>query len=69
VGVETRRSGFSHLQSFGNFQVGGVAVWPLGHNGLWLLPYDTTRRSADFDTYVLYDQVIVSTQPIPCPTA
>ena len=42
-----------------------------GYNALWLLPYETNRKvsTKGADTFVLYDEVIVSTQSIAAPVA
>jgi hypothetical protein len=59
---------FSHIQSFRDYSVGSAASLAGGFNGIWFGPYDTTRSYADQDQHVLYDQMIVSTSPIACPT-
>jgi hypothetical protein len=61
-------SGYTHLQSFRNYAVGGLGGYTNGFNGVHLLPYTTGRTSASEDSYVLYDQLIVSLSPIACPT-
>lgn len=51
-----------------NFTLGPKdAQFSGGFNGIWFLPYDTGRSSADYDTWHKYAQLIVSTQPIACP--
>lgn len=50
-----------------DFQIGSDTDYPNGVNGIWLLPYDTNRTSATYDTWHKYDQLIVSTQAIACP--
>ena len=59
----------SYTQLFNNsgFLIGADPVAPLGPNGIWLLPYDTSRTSASYSTWHKYDQLIVSLQPIACP--
>ena len=37
------------------------------YNGVWLLPYDTHREGSDVDTFIVYDEIIVSTDFIPAP--
>jgi len=61
-------TGYTHLQSFRNYGVGSVGQYTNGFNGLHLLPYTTGRTSSSVDSHVLYDQVIVSLQPVACPT-
>lgn len=50
-----------------DFSLGSDSIIPQGVNGLWLLPFDTGRTSASFDTWVRYGEVIVSTAPIATP--
>jgi hypothetical protein len=50
-----------------NFRIGSDSDYAQGVNGIWFLPYDTNRSSANYDTWHKYDQLIVSTQPIACP--
>ena len=63
-------SGYSHLISKRNYAVGGKDIYTNGFNGLWLTPYTSQRYANTFtvDSHVLYDQVIVSLQPIACPS-
>lgn len=58
---------YTQLQNLRDFEIGTDGALPNGINGIWLLPYDTNRTSADYDTYQKYDQLIVSTNPIACP--
>lgn len=59
----------SYTQLFNNrdFRIGSDGLLPNGVNGLWLLPYDTSRTSASYTTSHKYDQIIVSTSPIAVP--
>lgn len=50
-----------------NFEIDTDATYTGGHNGIWLLPYDTNRTSHTETVTVCYDQVIVSTSTIACP--
>jgi hypothetical protein len=62
-------SGYTQLMSYTGQTVGSEQDYPNGFNGLWLLPYTSGRTSSTVDSYVMYDQVIVSTSAIACPTA
>jgi len=61
-------TGYTHLHKFRDYRIGGVGSYTNGFNGLHLLPYTSKRTSSSVDSYVLYDQVIVSAAPIACPT-
>ena len=39
------------------------------YNAVWLTPFHTARSSNSVDTYTLYDEIIVSTNPIAVPPA
>jgi hypothetical protein len=47
---------------------GSVGDWSGGFSGLWLTPFETNRERGNVATYILYDQVIVSTSSIAVPT-
>jgi hypothetical protein len=59
--------GYTQLVGHRNYAIGGRGQYANGFNGLWLLPYTSGRTSSTVDSYVLYDQVVVSSKPIPCP--
>lgn len=58
---------YTHLFQESAYNIGTDSETPNGHNGLWLLPYDSLRTSAGYTTFQSYDQIIISTQPIACP--
>lgn len=62
-------SEYTHLQSHSNYSIGSNALNRI--NAIWLTPFNTGQQAetgAREDTYVLYDELICSTQPIACPT-
>lgn len=46
------------------FNIAIDSLTPNGINGIWFQNFDTNRTTAVEDTYTLYTQLIVSTQPI-----
>ena len=58
---------YTKLYSQLGFEQAADSSAPNGPQALWLLGYDTNRTAGVYSTWVEYDQIIVSTQPIACP--
>lgn len=63
-------TGYTHIQSYRDYALSDVARngYMHGPNGMHFTPLDYGTQTHAEATYALYDQIIVSTQPIACPT-
>jgi hypothetical protein len=61
-------SSYTPLISYTGWLMSRDTSLPNGLNGIHLLPFKTRRDSGNVDTYHEYDQIIVSTSPIACPS-